>query len=312
MREELLTSRILKIPEAVAKEFLKPDHPDFDDLVSAGMWGLACAVKKFDPTRLGRLGTPVEFSTYAFMHVRNRIHGANTGKIRRERKAHVVSLYDEVGRNESKRLDWIGEKDPSLTASEDAEAVAACMRKLKPLDRAIVRMRLVEGMPWSGIAGRLSVDRKTAISRCNKALERMRKAAKRFGCRRGKTVFADPSKRGKPSKENAAAGASRFCKERAQSRRAEGEIPRSKSLTYLADHAGLRLAGPFQNTALAFGHLGAPLPSRGRHPEATRMNAAAAAALGWELVRGPEAWALSKQKGYRVEWNPLYAGRHDR
>lgn len=299
---DLLTPRVLSLPAAIASKYARPNTAHFDDLVSAGMYQLARSVQTFDPTRLGRTGEPIKFSSYAFNAIRFRI---KKHADRHERsRLRTVNLEDELA-DGWERKELLGKEDEGLAAEERREILGHALRKLDPVDREMLLLWFVDGLRQKDIAERLArlgvTCRPSSIgARLRKALRAARLTASRIGCNRGRGAFADPSKRGKPDPENAARAAAEYQRRAAQARRLAGKVPAFERLHYVADHQARTLAGPFENYSQVFASLGVPLPTRVRGPAGRRINEARVLELGKELLRGPAARSLAVQRSYVV------------
>ncbi len=169
------------------------------DLVQAGSMGVMKALTKFDP----EIG--VKFSTYAIWWIRQRIgreiaerrntiytpkHGYKhkrqeyTENI--ERANFVLSLdvlshskLNGEGQLKDLIVDACPPPDEVATRNETAVRVQQLMQSLLPHERRIIEMRFMEGVILQDVADQLGISRERVRQIEAKALQRMRRRAKR-------------------------------------------------------------------------------------------------------------------------------------
>lgn len=156
-------------------------HPQcvtFDDLVSAGQFGLLAAARKFDPTRR------VRFATFASRHIR----GAMLDYLREcdwvprlERTRHKAgrvkdlrSLVSLDAEHDEFSLGQIVAGRPVQCSAEDAEQVERLLRGLRPDQRAVLWGRYVAELTLAQIGRRLGLSEARCSQICTEALAEAR------------------------------------------------------------------------------------------------------------------------------------------
>lgn len=291
-----LTERHLNIPRAMACKYAAGARSagiDLDELESVGNLALVEAAHRFDPTLSpngmeglgGFLAQAVEWK------VRNTIWPEES---RREAKSRrMASLDAKADDDGASLLDILSEDAPPETALEMADEVQSWLRRLRPRERALVRLVRGEGLTLAQAGARLGVSKQAACVALAKAERRLRKSrggvnGSRPGMgARGAVALAE----WREAHPDLAAAQYRRGRERgaigrhlaADARRALGRIAPTR--TYLLDREARTAWGDWRSLVAALAAVGVRMPPRSRSWPA--------AVLGWADLSSAQANVLS-------------------
>lgn len=171
-----LTARRLKLPYAIASKYARQGTNLYEELVSAGFYGLVCAARTYDEIKAG--GSAPD------SHLYSGTHWAIWNHIRpRPKDRHEVFWRERVGAWDSvadatdglTMAEAFSGKDPAVGVEcEAADEADFYLKRLSTRDREMFVLRYRDGLSLREVAERVGVSKVWARHQLNRIREELR------------------------------------------------------------------------------------------------------------------------------------------
>jgi RNA polymerase sigma factor (sigma-70 family) len=146
--QQRLCAQHVKLATWLARRYASRPTDDLDSAMSAAMFGLTLAARRFDQTK-----TRMQFSTYAHWVIRAELAAVCERERRRgsAKDLRRVKVTTSNGRRHCRR-DEDDDEFSMLDVSEEPAPAFAMLDRLSPRQRQAITLKIIEGMATTNVA----------------------------------------------------------------------------------------------------------------------------------------------------------------